>query len=261
MIDKLFTFIILLLGINLAAQERVIEKTTVDYKVVSELKIPQNSYWENFDGKWNNRDGIISKIYILAPSDFPDFYILVTPTYSIIPEYVTSKIVDYDKVEIHAYPEHILLGGYNWYLIHKSELKPSTNIKVFSLMWQKSKCFDVGHFSYRLEIKKEDFLESLYFWQIYYSDKNQRRLKRKYYKYGEKHDYDYDYISSEYFSMVEYKDVVRFNLGTGFSARESGAYLETSYYEIPKLLWKTFIETAELNQDIGFICGEDLIKF
>ena len=44
MIDKLFTFIILLLGINLAAQERVIEKTTVDYKVVSELKIPQNSY-------------------------------------------------------------------------------------------------------------------------------------------------------------------------------------------------------------------------
>lgn len=259
MIDKLFTFILLLLGINLAAQERIIEKTTVDYKVVSELKIPESSYWTNFDGKWNNWDGIISKIYILAPLDFPDFYILVVPTYSVIPEYVTSKIVDYDKVEIHAYPERIVYGNFCWYLIHKSELKPSTNIKIFSLIWQKSKCFHVGHFSYGLEIKKEDFLESLYFWQIYYSDKNQRRLKRKYYKYGEKHDYDY--ISSEYFSMVEYKDVVRFNLGTGSSVGKSEAYLEDSYYEIPKLLWKTFIETAELNQDIGFICGEDLIKF
>lgn len=251
MIDKLFIFIILLLSINLTAQERIIEKTIIDYKVVSVLEIPESSYWSKFNGKWNNWTGSVSKIYILAPSDFSDFYILVVPTYSIISEYVTSKIVDYDKIEVHAYPERYE-EKYVWYLIHKSEFRPSTNVKIFSSIIEKQNLYKCGHSSHKLEIKKEAFLESLYFWQIYYSNKNQRRLKKRYYKYGEKHDYDD--ISLEYFSLVKYKDVVRFNW-------DFDPYLEDSYYEIPKDLWESFIETAELNQDIGFICGEDLIKF
>ena len=184
-----------------------------------------------------------------TPKDFPDYRIIIIPNViGVAPEGINAYIYDYDKISIHAHPATPVFG-YSWYLIPKSELIPtSNNAKVFSRIYYKTNIYYCGHSGLDLRIKRADFDKSLNYWKYYYSPKNQRELKRSSYKYGEKyHNKDYNTFN-EYFSIVSYKDVVRFNCKSfGGNDIPEAAYLESSYYEIPDFMWKIFISAPENN--------------
>lgn len=220
------------------------------------IEIPQKSYWsniavinENFDNEWENSNGRISYIYLAIPKDFPDYRIIIIPNViGIIPKDVSAYIYDYDKISIHAHPT-IPMFGYSWYLIPKSELIPTpNNVKIFSSIFYKTNIYYCGHSGLNLRIRRVDFQESLNYWKYYYSSRNQRELRRDSYKYGEKY-HNKDYMSfSEYFSIVSYKDVVRFNCSASdHHAIPEAAYLESNYYEIPKFMWESFVSMSENN--------------
>lgn len=271
MIDRLFVFLFFIISsIEITAQDRSFTKTTIDYKVVSVLNIPRKSYWSNsgiisgnFNENWFNSDGSISCIFLAIPKDFPDYYILITPNiWGFVPEHVSSNIYSYDKISVHAYPS-TLVCGYSWYLFPKNKLfHISENVEIFSSIVHRLDIYYCGHSNHGLEIKVKDFINSLKYWEYYFSSKNQHQLKNKSYKYGEVYHYKEYSLYYEYFSIVSYKDVIRFNCkqfdGGSIS---TAAYLESNYYEIPKSLWDQFIQNAKLNKNLGLISGNELIKF
>lgn len=240
------------------SQERYIENHTITFDVISVLEIPEKSFWRGelvykndkiWVENWKNDSGQVKKLFLGKIKNFPNYYILIFQNCSFVsPEHISIKITGYDKIAMHAIPTNILYG-YSYFIFPKEDISCiRKNVVVYS---------ENGRDCDKLKILKEDVFEII----NYCNSRRYIRNTKKTNEYGK----NYHFLNrtySPYFSIVKYKNVIRFNCSYFQlnSTENSEVYLESAYYEISENLWDNFIKTAELGECIGFICGNNLWK-